>query len=153
MNSYATICRQNRFIIFEIKAHDLITNNNVGEEELSELYYSNISKLFGDSLKVSKDFRWEWCYIPHIIHSPFYCYSYSFGNLLSLSIYNRYKKEGSRIVDDVLRILSSGSSENPEKLLMSCGYDVTKKEFWDNGFSTINEWVSKLRLLAQKSGL
>lgn len=153
MNSYATICRQNRFVMFEIKAHDLIANQNAGEEELSNLYYSNLSKLFGDSLFVPEEFKWEWCYIPHIIHSPFYCYSYSFGNLLSLSIYEKYKKNGSKIINEVVKILSSGSSENPEKLLASIGYDITKKEFWDDGFKTIKGWVLNLKGLIEKGNV
>ncbi len=60
MNSFATICRQNRFVMFEIKAHDLTANQNAGEEELSNLYYSNLSGLFGDSLYLPDEFRSEW---------------------------------------------------------------------------------------------
>ena len=90
---YATIMRQTYFTMFEVSAHDTISKNNATTiDELSDLYLSNLKEQFGDSLKVTEDFKYEWLYIPHIYHSPFYCYAYSFGNLLVMSLISTIQK-------------------------------------------------------------
>ena len=43
--------------------------------------------MFGDSVELTDDYRWWWPYIPHFIHTPFYCYAYGFGELLVLALY------------------------------------------------------------------
>jgi len=88
---YATIIRQSFFTLFEIDAHKQIANSTT-IEELSKTYKQNLHEQFGKSVKVSDDFAIEWSYIPHFYHSPFYCYAYSFGNLLAL-ISNKVKND------------------------------------------------------------
>ena len=96
---YGKITRQAFFTLFEIDAHKKISEGTTGAE-LSSLYYSNLKEQFGDSVDVSKEFEIEWASIPHIYHTPFYCYAYSFGNLLSLALFQRYKKEGNSFSKD-----------------------------------------------------
>ena len=111
---YATIMRQTYFTVFEVSAHDAISKNNATTiDELSNLYLSNLKEQFGDSLKVTEDFKYEWLYIPHIYHSPFYCYAYSFGNLLVMSLYQQYKNEGKDFIPKYNRILAAGVKKNP----------------------------------------
>ena len=49
---------------------------------------------FGDSVDLAPEFRYEWLSIPHIYQTPFYCYAYSFGQLLVLALYRRFQEEG-----------------------------------------------------------
>ncbi len=142
---YATIIRQAYFTIFEISAHENIAGNNATTiDELSDLYLKNLNEQFGDSVKVSEDFKYEWLYIPHIYHSPFYCYAYSFGNLMVMSLYQQYKNEGKEFIPKYLRILSAGGSKKPENLMMEEGIDLTKEEFWQKGFDLINDKMIEL---------
>ena len=89
---YATIMRQSFFTLFEIDAHKQIANSTT-VEELSKTYLQNLKVQFGNSVSLTDDFSIEWSCIPHFYHSPFYCYAYSFGNLLALSLFQRYKKK------------------------------------------------------------
>ncbi|MCX6773993.1 MAG: M3 family oligoendopeptidase [Candidatus Micrarchaeota archaeon] len=142
---YATTVRQSYFVMFEKAAHGKIANENINEEELSQLYYEITKQQFGNSIEFNDEFRHEWSYIPHIFHTPFYCYSYSFGELLSLSLYSQYKKEGKDFIERIEHILSSGGSKDPEGLLKEVGFDIKDRKFWDSGFSLINGWIDEIR--------
>ena len=143
---YATICRQSFFTIFEMDAHKQIANSTT-VDEISKTYLTNLKTQFGNSIDISDDFGSEWSYIPHFYHSPFYCYSYSFGNLLSLSLFQTYKNEGDDFVSTYIDILAAGGSKKPEVLLKEHGFDISKTKFWQAGFEYINEQVNTLSKL------
>lgn len=146
---YATIMRQAYFTLFEIDAHRIIANENATTDKISELYLNNLSQQFGDSVNVSSDFQWEWTYIPHFFHSPFYCYAYSFGNLLVLSLYQQFKNEGRSFIPKYLNILSSGGSRKPEELLKDSGMDISRDEFWQQGFNLLEDKIKELKKMLQ----
>jgi oligoendopeptidase F len=149
-NLYATIIRQAYFTLFEIEAHKAIGENNATIDRVAKIYMDNIKEQFGTTVTISPDFEWEWVYIPHFYHTPFYTYAYSFGNLLVLSLYRQYKLEGrSSFVPKYFKILSAGGSRKPEELLMEAGIDVSKEEFWQQGFDYVKEMVQQLKALAQ----
>ncbi|NMJ87524.1 MAG: oligoendopeptidase F, partial [Thaumarchaeota archaeon] len=142
---YATIMRQSYFTLFEIEAHDAITKNNVTIDKLSEMYLNNLKEQFGNSLHLSPDFKYEWLYIPHFYHTPFYCYAYSFGNLLVLSLYQQYKIEGKSFVPKYFNILAAGGTRKPEEMLKENGIDISKEEFWQKGFDYVVDKVQQLK--------
>jgi oligoendopeptidase F len=145
---YATIMRQAYFTLFEIEAHREIGEHNATIDKVCEVYLSNLREQFGDSLTISPDFQWEWLYIPHFYHTPFYCYAYSFGNLLVLSLYQQYRLEGKEsFVSKYLNILSAGGSRKPEELLKEAGMDISKEEFWQQGFDFVSNRVKLLKEL------
>ncbi|HEX5186854.1 MAG TPA: M3 family metallopeptidase, partial [Nitrososphaeraceae archaeon] len=128
----------------EIDAHNQVMENNANIDDISSIYKNNLLDQFGNSLIVSDDFRWEWVYIPHFYHSPFYCYAYSFGNLLVLSLFNMYKKEGESFIPKYFNLLSAGGSKNPESLLNEIGFDISNKRFWQQGFDLLYEKITEL---------
>ena len=140
---YATIGRQSFFTLFEIEAHKQIANSTT-IDEISKTYLRNLNEQFGNSVKVSEDFGIEWSCIPHFHHAPFYCYAYAFGNLLALSLFQRYKKEGKSFASAYIEILSAGGTKKPEKLLRESGIDITKPRFWQDGFDYIRDQVKEL---------
>ena len=143
---YATILRQSFFTIFEIDAHKQIGEGTT-INEISKTYLKNLKIQFGNSVSLSEDFAIEWSCIPHFYHTPFYCYAYSFGNLLALSLFQRYKKEGKDFVPAYINILAAGGSKKPEKLLSEYGFDITSLKFWQEGFDYVKEQVNTLASL------
>jgi oligoendopeptidase F len=140
---YATILRQNYFIMFEIEAHKAISKG-ITEKDLSQMYFDNLKDQFGESLILPDDFRYEWSYISHIFESPFYCYAYNFGELLTLALYKRYKEnksEGRKVIE---AILEAGGCENPNLLLNKFGIDIKSPKFWQNSFDIVQELVKEL---------
>ena len=163
---YATVVRQSFFTSFEQEAHELIGGKGGGgggsgsgsgkkagaagpatADAISDAYMSTLSGQFGRSVDVPRAFADEWVSIPHFFHSPFYCYSYSFGNLLALALYQRYRKEGRSFVPVYTQILAAGGSKKPEDLLAEHGLDITGERFWREGFGYVADRVRELRAL------
>lgn len=143
---YATILRQSFFTIFEVDAHEQIGKGTT-VDEISKTYLKNLKEQFGNSVNLSEDFAIEWSCIPHFYHTPFYCYAYSFGNLLALSLFQRYKKEGKDFVPSYIEILAAGGSKKPEKLLLEHGFDIRSPKFWQEGFDYVKNQVRTLSSL------
>jgi len=140
---YATVIRQAFFVLFELDAHQAIMDNK-SSEELHELYMANLRQQFGDSVELSDEFKYEWVSIPHIYHTPFYCYAYIFGQLLVLALYRRYQQEGDAFKPGYLKLLSYGGSARPQEILEEAGIDMTDPAFWQGGFDVIREMVDEL---------
>ena len=143
---YSTIGRQAYFTIFEIAAHQKIGEGAM-VQDISDEYAQSMKQQFGNSLLLSSDFGVEWTCIPHFYHSPFYCYSYSFGNLLSLSLFQRYGKEGKSFVPTYVDILAAGGTKKPEDLLKEHGIDTSSEKFWQEGFAYIKNQALRLEKL------
>jgi oligoendopeptidase F len=140
---YATVLRQAYFVLFEIEAHEAIRAGR-STDELCEIYIGKLREQFGDSVDVAPEFRYEWLSIPHIYQTPFYCYAYSFGQLLVLALYRRYQEEGEAFKPGYLRLLSYGGSAPPAHILAEVGIDVTDRSFWQGGFDLVRERIDEL---------
>lgn len=140
---YATILRQAYFVRFENLAHQMIADGATGDQ-LAQAYLAELRQQFGKSVKVPDEFQWEWLSIPHLFASPFYCYAYSFGNLLVLALYRMYKEQGTSFVPQYLELLSAGGSQSPQDILNKVGVDMASEAFWQSGFDTIREMVKDL---------
>ncbi|MBN1453670.1 MAG: M3 family oligoendopeptidase [Anaerolineales bacterium] len=145
-DAYATIMRQSYFALFEKEAHEMVVNN-ASVDELSAAYFENLKEQFGDSLELSEEFKWEWVSIPHIYHTPFYVYAYAFGQLLVLSLYQQFKREGETFKPKYLKILSAGGSEAPARILKEAGIDIESAAFWQGGFDVVDGLVKQLEEL------
>ena len=145
-DNYATIQRQSYFALFEKQAHGMIADG-ADVNALSEAYLDNLRDQFDGSMIVDDYFRWEWISIPHIYHTPFYVYAYSFGQLLVLALYNTYKSEGKSFIPRYKEMLHKGGSQRPADLLMDAGFDFTQESFWQGGFDILKGKVERLRTL------
>ena len=143
---YATVLRQAFFVIFENTAHQAILDN-ASPQELDRLYLENLREQFGDSVELTDEFQYEWVSIPHIYHTPFYCYAYSFGQLLVLSLYRRYQQEGDAFKPGYLKMLARGGSARPQEILEEAGIDMTDPDFWQAGFDVIRDMIDELEAM------
>ncbi len=145
---FATVFRQISMYQFEQDVHHLQkTNGELTPDKLNELWTKRQKEMFGDSIEVEDKYANWWSYIPHFLHTPFYVYAYSFGELLVLALYARYKKEGQQFVDKYIEFMEGGSSASPDQLLKPFGIDLTDKTFWNEGLEYINQLVSEAKSL------
>jgi len=140
---YATVLRQAYFVMFEQEAHEAIREGRA-IEEICELYMAKLVEQFGDSVEIAPEFRYEWLSIPHIYSTPFYCYAYSFGQLLVLALYRRFQEEGEAFKPGYLRLLSYGGSARPEEILREAGIDMSDRAFWQGGFDLVKERIDEM---------
>ncbi len=139
---YATIQRQAYFALFEQQAHDLVMDG-APTREIDQVYRRLLGDQFGD-LDIPEMFEKEWMLIPHFNAAPFYVSSYSFGALLSISLYARYQEDPS-FADSVIEILEAGGSRDPEALLAEHGIDITDSAFWHGGLDVVEAMVDELK--------
>jgi oligoendopeptidase F len=138
---YGTIQRQAYFALFEQRAHELVPEG-APTSALDEAYAELLEEQFGP-IEVPEAFHREWLTIPHFNASPFYVPAYSFGALLSLSLFQRYR-EDEAFADSVLAILSASGSRDPAELLADHGVDVEDPAFWNGGLDVVEDMVDDL---------
>jgi oligoendopeptidase F len=144
---FATVFRQNVLTRFEELAFSARHEKRLTPEALGQLWLEANGQYYGDAVAMPDSYRWGWSYIPHFIHSRFYCYSYVFGQLLVLALYRMYKDEGKSFVPKYVALLEAGGSDTPDALLKPLGVDIHQKEFWQKGFDEISLLVKSLQSL------
>ncbi len=143
---YATVMRQAYFVVFEKSAHEAVLGN-ASPADLSATYLSQLRQQMGDSVDVDEIFQHEWLMIPHIYHTPFYCYAYSFGQLLVLALYRRYQQEGEAFKPGYLNLLATGGSQDPDIILGNMGINIADPNFWQGGFDVVRDLISEMKAL------
>ncbi|HEY7217525.1 MAG TPA: M3 family oligoendopeptidase, partial [Candidatus Binatia bacterium] len=73
---FATVFRQNVLTRFEEMAFAARRQSRLTPDALGTLWIEVNGKYYGDVVEMPDGYRWGWSYIPHFIHSRFYCYSY-----------------------------------------------------------------------------
>lgn len=144
---FASSHRQNMFSCFELKIHDGIHKKLMSVNELCTSYMEELRKMFGNSVTITDEYKWEWSAIPHMIAYPFYVYSYNFANLLVLALYQQYLEEGKAFVPKFKQLLSYGSSTDPVTITSTVGADITKQAFWEKSLGVIERYIEELEKL------
>ncbi len=152
-DTIATVFRQVAMNRFE----DLVHTNRREQGELSverlgELWAESQSEMFGDSIELTDGYRTWWSYIPHFIGSPGYVYAYAYGQLLALSVYERYQQTGAELVPRYLEMLAAGGSRTPEELGAIVGVDLADPGFWTAGLDLVERQLQEAEAAAQASG-
>jgi len=152
-DTIATVFRQIAMNRFEELVHS--ARREQGElsvDRFGELWAESQTELFGDSVEVTDGYRAWWSYIPHFINSPGYVYAYAYGQLLALSVYERYEQTGPELVPQYLRMLAAGGSKSPEEIGAIVGVDLADPEFWTAGLDLVERQLQEAEAAAQASG-
>lgn len=148
-DSFATVFRQVVLTRFEQGLHgERRLRGELSSEEIGAIWQRVNDDMYGGAVILTDDYRWWWSYIPHFVHSPFYCYAYSFGHLLVLALFQLYRERGAAFVPDYLALLAAGGSEAPTELLRRVGLDLRQASFWELGLRTLSGMVEEAKELA-----
>ena len=144
----ATVFRQVAMNRFEELVHT--ARREQGElsvQRIGELWAESQAELLGDSVEITEGYRSWWSYIPHFINTPGYVYAYAYGQLLALSVYERYEQGGADFVPQYLELLAAGGSRSPEELGWIVDVDLGDPGFWEAGLDLVERQLE----LAEKA--
>jgi oligoendopeptidase F len=151
-DAFATVFRQNVLTRFEQRAFQARGEARLTPERLGDVWSEANGRYYGDAVQLTEGYRWGWSYIPHFIHSRFYCYAYVFGQLLVLALFRMYQEEGARFVPRFVTLLERGGSDTPQNLLAPFGVDLGDPSFWQKGFDELARLVRWAEQLAARPG-
>ena len=149
-DSINTIVRQIAFLEFETRVHDLRKTHELTSEELSLVWLEIQKKSLGDIFEYEEEYNYYWSYISHFIHSPFYVYSYAFGNCLVNTLFDNYTKNPEGFQEKYIELLKSGGNQDYITLLKKFDLDPKSKDFWQKGLNTLIELVNELEKLLEE---
>ncbi|MEA2302299.1 MAG: oligoendopeptidase [Solirubrobacteraceae bacterium] len=134
----ATVFRQVAMNRFESLVHtERRERGELAAERFAELWTESQSELLGDAVELTEGYRSWWSYVPHFISTPGYVYAYAYGQLLALSVYQRYVEQGDGFAESYLSLLAAGGSRSPHELGAMVGIDLADPGFWDSGLDLV----------------
>lgn len=139
-----TVMRQIAFLDFEIKVHNERKKGEISIEKLNQFWMEVQKESLGDVFTFDKEYGYYWSYIPHFIHSPFYVYSYAFGDCLVNSLYGVYKSNPKGFEEKYFTMLEAGGTLHHKDLLAPFGLSATKADFWQKGLDVIISYIDEL---------
>jgi oligoendopeptidase F len=143
-SAMASIFRQTMMARFEIRAYGVRGEGKaLTSDRLSEMWFEENERYYGDSLELPAGYRLGWSYIPHFIHVRFYTYAYAFAHLVAFSLLARYREDPERFVPAYLEFLGSGASRSPQDLLAPLGVDLRDPQTWAHAFAEFDRCVTE----------
>ncbi|MBI4031098.1 MAG: hypothetical protein HY370_05430 [Proteobacteria bacterium] len=148
-DSMNSVVRQNAFFTFEKEYHARGKREGrpLTEKEGKDLYREIQTEALGPSFRLKNGYGLEWSYVPHFIHTPYYVYAYSFGNILVNSLYRKYQEADDKqaFAEKYIRLLEAGGSKSAEELVREFNLDLRDPGFWDGGMKTIEDLADRLQ--------
>ena len=144
----ATTFRQTVLTRFELRLHNERKEGLLSNDRIAEIWLEENGKLYGDTVEMIPAYRWGWSYISHFIHSRFYCYSYTFAELLVLALFQKYREDNDAFKPGYRALLESGGALSPADTARLAGIDINDNEFWQKGYDVLAGLIKELKLIA-----
>ena len=141
----ATTFRQTVLTRFELRLHNERQNGLLSNGRVAAIWLEENGRLFGDAVEMIPAYGWGWSYISHFIHARFYCYSYTFAELLVLALYQKHLEEGESFKPGYKRLLESGGALSPADTAALAGIDITEGGFWQKGYDFLAGLIGELK--------
>jgi oligoendopeptidase F len=141
----ATTFRQTVLTRFELRLHAERKTGLLSSDRIGQIWLEENGKLFGDAVEMIPAYAWGWSYISHFIHSRFYCYSYTFAELLVLALFQKYREDGDSFKPGYRRLLESGGALSPADTARLAGIDITAGDFWQKGYDFLGGLIEELK--------
>lgn len=142
---FATVFRQIAMNRFENLIHNARREQGeLAAADLSTHWLASQRLMFADSVTLTDDYGVWWSYIPHFLSTPGYVYSYAFGELLVLALYNIYQQDPEKFVPVYLELLKQGGSGDPYELLKPFDIDLNSPAFWQGGLKIIDDMLQEI---------
>lgn len=142
-----TVVRQISFCEFEKAVHEKRKQGELTPEQIGEIWVETQQRSLGPSITLTKDYAYNWSYISHFFHVPFYVYAYAFGNCLVNSLYAVYRENPTGFQEKYIALLSAGGTLSYKEILAPFGLDAEDPNFWNKGLKMISDLIDELETL------
>lgn len=139
-----TVVRQMAFYRFETLVHDERRSGELLPERIGEIWLQVQTESLGPAFEFTPEYAVFWSYIPHFIHTPFYVYSYAFGDCLVNALYSVFQSGHPGFQAKYLDMLRAGGTKRHKELLAPFGLDASDPAFWKKGLSVISGFIDEL---------
>ncbi|QQR50138.1 M3 family oligoendopeptidase [Candidatus Nomurabacteria bacterium] len=141
-----TIFRQIACFNFETELHLTVREKGtLAKEEIAKLMNKHMGSYLGPNFKFTELDGYFFVYWSHI-RQFFYVYSYAYGQLISKSLYAKYKADPSYLLK-IEEFLKAGGSKSPEQIFKDIGIDTSKSGFFIEGLKSIEADIKRLEKL------
>lgn len=138
-----SVFRQTVLTRFEQAIHLLRRDRFLSAEEICQCWWEENQRLYGEDVEMPPLYRWGWAYIPHFFRNPFYCYSYVFGNLLAIRLFQKCM-ERKDFREMVIRLFSQGGAGRPLDMIRELGLDPEEETFWETPSAYLESLIQSL---------
>ena len=147
-DAMGTAFRQITYVNWELRAHARRAEGVASPDEYGAIWLEELGRFLGPEVALNDERdRWWWMQIPHFIFARFYCYSYAFGKMLTLALYDLWKERGDSFVDEYHALLRAGGSRAPADLFGELGLDLADPAFWQRGVDVLVGYLDELEAL------
>ncbi|UUM19499.1 MULTISPECIES: oligoendopeptidase F [unclassified Mycoplasma] len=148
-----TVMRQVEWSNYEYDLYKAIESGSASSsfKSLSQIYFNNAKKYtLVKNLKYSEINTFACIYVPHFYYD-FYVYKYAIGQLVANYFFAQYKQNGTSALQNYIdNFLSAGGSNDPLKILEKVGVNLNSNNFYQLGFSYVENLINQYIKLGQK---
>jgi oligoendopeptidase F len=139
-----TIFRQTMFAEFEKITHELVEQHEpLTVDRFKQVYRELLEAYFGPQFTLDDQLSLECFRIPHF-YRAFYVYKYATGMSAAIALAERVTQGDKRELEDYLRFLQGGCSQDPLDLLRDAGVDMEQPGPVDTALAHFGALVEEL---------
>ncbi len=144
-----TLYRQTMFAEFELRIAQLYAGGTaLTADTLCREYQALNERYFGPEMVLDPQIQLEWARIPHFYYN-YYVFQYATGYAAAIALSRRILREGKPAVEDYLRFLSGGCSQDPIELLRGAGVDMTTPEPVESALALFDQLLDEMEALTK----
>ncbi|OGG55393.1 hypothetical protein A3D62_03370 [Candidatus Kaiserbacteria bacterium RIFCSPHIGHO2_02_FULL_49_11] len=142
----STIYRQIAFFNFELELHLKIRKEgSVPKEKIAEMLNEHMKAYIGKSMKFMPEDGYFFVTVSHF-RRPFYVYSYTYGQLISKALYEKFRADPS-YMEKIKEFLRAGGSKSPEDIFGDIGINTKSPALFKEGLASVKKDIARLKKL------
>lgn len=147
----STVFRQIAFVNFEKSYHQAVRDQGyVSHQQFQQLMNESVKPYLGQAFELTdSDGSFYVGLASTHLSRPYYVYSYAYGELISMALYQKYLDDKVAGLNAVNTFMSLGSSMKPKDIFKHAGITIGA-ELWQTGLDKIKSDVRLLKRLHLK---
>lgn len=147
-----TLYRQTMFAQFELRIAQLNARGvTLTEQLLTQEYQALNTRYFGPNMVQDPQIGLEWARIPHFYYN-YYVFQYATGYSAAIALSRRILSGDPGAVEDYLRFLSGGCSQDPITLLRGAGVDMASSQPIQDALDLFDRLLDEMETLCETPG-